>query len=379
MIIKENNVKKIDFNFDIPQNINTLSNIFKKNGFELFIVGGAVRDMILGKIPKDIDLVSDASPDEVEIILKDKFKTIPTGKAFGVITVVMPDGEEYEIARYREDVGSSDKRRPDSVKFSTIDIDVLRRDLTINALYYDIDKKQIIDFVGGYEDLLDKRIKTVGSAVDRFDEDRLRILRAIRFAARFDSNLDQDIIESLNKNNSLEGISEERIRDEFIKGIKSAKYVQKFLILLNNFGLLEQILGGLKYDAKDFINNNDYIILIANLIKNNPVEIVKKTLFNLRYTLDEISKILFLINIYHFKPENIYKLKKIQKLSGISREEIIEFASINHLDKKLIEAFLNFNFSVSSEELMNIGFKGKDLGQEIEKRETENFINSLKI
>jgi tRNA nucleotidyltransferase (CCA-adding enzyme) len=102
--LNEEGPRRISFPFDLPSNVVVLSDIFKKNGFELYVVGGAVRDMILGKEPKDYDLVSDATPDEVESILEGKYKTIPTGKAFGVITVVMPDGEEYEIAKYREDI-----------------------------------------------------------------------------------------------------------------------------------------------------------------------------------------------------------------------------------------------------------------------------------
>ncbi len=375
--LTENQVKRFDFAFQVPENIIILNTIFKENNFELFIVGGAVRDMILGKEPKDFDLVSDASPDEVETFLEGKFKTIDTGKAFGVTTVVMPDKEVYEIARYREDLGSG--RRPENgVKFSTIDVDVMRRDLTINALYYDIDKKQIIDFVGGYEDIIKKRIRTVGSATDRFEEDQLRILRAIRFAARFDSNLDDDIVQALQKNNSLKGVSEERIRDEFIKGIQSAKFPQKYLILLDNFGLLTQILKGLEYNKKDFINNNDYIITIANLIKTNPVNTVKKELLNLKYSNKnkEIAKIAFLLYIYNFKPQQVVTLKKLEKISQISPEQIMEFAKINNLNTSMIKKFIDFKFSVNSKELMDQGFKGEELGAEIENREIENFLNS---
>lgn len=103
-LLNEKEPQRIPFSFNLPSNVIVLSDIFNENGFELYVVGGAVRDMILGKEPKDYDLVSDATPDEVELMLSRKYKTIPTGKAFGIITVVMPDGEEYEIAKYRVDM-----------------------------------------------------------------------------------------------------------------------------------------------------------------------------------------------------------------------------------------------------------------------------------
>jgi tRNA nucleotidyltransferase/poly(A) polymerase len=156
--LAENEVKRIDFSYPLPNDLNKLKNYFDDNDFELFIVGGAVRDMILGKEPKDIDLVSDATPDDVKRILPKEYKIIPKGEAFGIVQIITPEGGDYEIARYREDIGKG--RRPDSVKFSTIDSDALRRDLTINALYYDVNKNQIIDFVNGYEDILKRNIKT---------------------------------------------------------------------------------------------------------------------------------------------------------------------------------------------------------------------------
>lgn len=375
-LLLESEPERIPFAFDLPNNILELSRLFKKNGFELFVVGGAVRDMILGKEPKDYDLVSDATPDEVESILGEKHKTIPTGKAFGIITVVMPDGEEYEIAKYREDLGSG--RRPEGgVKFSTIDQDVKRRDLTINALYYDIDKKEIIDYVGGVQDIKTGNVKTVGSPSERFGEDRLRILRAVRFAARFDSQLDSEIQKALQIDNSLEGISKERIRDEFLKGIQSAKHVVKFLETLDMFGLLQQVLEGMSYSKTDFIEERDPVVLLANLLKENGASEVRSGLTSQRYTLDEISKISFLVLFYSFEPSVVFRMKKLQKTSGISDEQILKFAKWNGMDKRIVDAFLKFDFTVTGDELMSQGFKGRGLGQEMEKRETEKFMDSI--
>ena len=374
--MNEEGPQRIPFPFDLPSNVVVLSDIFRKNGFELYVVGGAVRDMILGKEPKDYDLVSDATPDEVEEMLADKYRTIPTGKAFGIITVVMPDGEEYEIAKYREDLGAG--RRPEGgVKFSTIDQDVKRRDLTINALYYDIAKQEIIDYVGGVEDIEKGNVKTVGSPAERFGEDRLRILRAVRFAARFDSELDPEIQKALKTDNSLQGISKERIRDEFLKGIQSAKNVVKFLDTLDRFGLLQQILEGMGYNKRDFIEEHDPVVLLANLLKENGATEVRTGLSAQRYTLDEISRIAFLVLFRSFEPSIVYRMKKLQKSSGITDDQILKFARWNNMNLGLVHKFIQFEFSVTGDELMAQGFKGKELGQEMERRETENFMDTL--
>lgn len=125
----------------IPQYIKSISQKFKDNGFKLFVVGGSVRDHILGSKPKDFDLATDATPDQAISILEGSYRILEVGKSFGVIRVVVPeDPEGVEISTFREDLGSG--RRPEGVVFSTIEKDVMRRDLTINALFYDVDKEE---------------------------------------------------------------------------------------------------------------------------------------------------------------------------------------------------------------------------------------------
>ena len=148
--------ERIKFAMNIPDDIKAIANIFKKNNYEIMVVGGAVRDALLGKAPKDFDLATDAVPDKVEEMMKAAgLRTIATGKAFGVINVFTDQGE-YEIATYRLDSKEGDGRRPDSVSFTNIEGDVSRRDLTINALFYDIDKGEVVDLVGGIEDVIEK-------------------------------------------------------------------------------------------------------------------------------------------------------------------------------------------------------------------------------
>ena len=216
---------------NIPSDIKKLYKLFKKNGKQLYVVGGAVRDAILGKSPKDFDLTTDAKPDDVLKIAKQgKFKSVEVGKQFGVVVV-----GGHEIATFRKDIGKG--RRPDAVDFTDIKGDVKRRDLTINALFYDIGKGQIVDLVGGIADLKKKKIRTVGKAEERFDEDPLRKLRAVRFAGSVGGKMTKDTWSALKKNSDISGVSGERIRDEFIKGIKKAKSVQNYLKMLNHSGV----------------------------------------------------------------------------------------------------------------------------------------------
>jgi tRNA nucleotidyltransferase (CCA-adding enzyme) len=170
-MIDSNRNIRIKFDINIPEDILKIKDVFVKNNKKLFVVGGAVRDALLGETPKDFDLATDALPNEVEEMMNNAgFKTLPIGKAFGIINVLTDSGE-FEIATFREDIGGG--RRPEAVEFTTIENDVKRRDLTINALFFDLETNEIVDLVGGIDDLKSKRIRTVGPADERFNEDRL--------------------------------------------------------------------------------------------------------------------------------------------------------------------------------------------------------------
>ena len=368
--------ERIRMDIPIPSDIQQIQQVFKKNGFKLYVVGGAVRDALLGKTPKDYDLATDAVPDKVEeMMAKAGFKTLPTGKAFGVINVFTDQGE-YEIATFREDLSGG--RRPDAVSFTNIEGDVKRRDLTINALFYDIDTHEIVDLVGGVNDLKNGVVRTVGSAEDRFGEDRLRILRAIRFAGRFGSELDPETDAALQKDASLKDISGERIRDEFLKGISSAKSVKKFLQLIDRYKLFDWVFNGLAVD-KHFVEDNDPMIVIASLLDRNNVELLRKQLNELKYSSDEVKAITFLVALLKLSVDTAVTLKKAQKHAGVTPEQIKKFAQIQGIDSKLVDAFVRFELSVSGPELMDrMGLKpGPELGQAIQQAETDNFKKIL--
>lgn len=363
------------FNLPIPSDLIEIQSVFKDNGYKLYIVGGAVRDALLKKPIKDYDLATDAIPDIVENILnKNGFKTLATGKAFGVINV-FTGNNEYEIATFREDSKTGDGRRPDSVSFTDIVTDVNRRDLTINGLFYDIEKREIVDLVGGIQDLKNKIVRTIGSPKDRFEEDKLRILRALRFAGRFNSNLDGKIDAVLKQGVSLKGISFERIRDEFIKGIKTSISSVFFLKLIEEYNLMIQIFPNLNH-SNDYIESKDYILVIAVLLRNNDEIKIVSELKKITYTVDEVRNIKFLVSLSNLNLSNAFKIKTSQKNTTVSNEQIEKFGKFVGVSTKLIQAFTRFKLSVTGQDVMNTFNiqSGRQVGAYIEKLETENFI-----
>ena len=328
---------------NIPSDIKKLHKLFKKNGKQLYVVGGAVRDAILGNSPKDFDLTTDAKPDEVEKIAKNAgLKSIPVGKAFGVVNVVV-GSNEYEIATFRKDIGKG--RRPDAVDFTDIKGDVQRRDLTINALFYDIGKKQIVDLVGGITDLKKKKIRTVGSADRRFDEDPLRRLRAVRFAGSVGGKMTKETWGSLKRNADISVVSSERIRDEFIKGITKAKSVPNYFKMLQTLGMFKQIFPGLKLNMK-FIDVKDYIVQIANILKNNSWEIVQKKLNSLKYTNQEVKDIIHLLKMSKYTPDDIMVLKREEQNTKLTDKQVKMWASVSGASSKVLKIW-KFKLSVS--------------------------------
>ena len=205
---------------------------------EAYIVGGCVRDMLLGKEPKDIDIATSATPDEIEALFKN---TIPTGKKYGTITVII-DGEKYEVTTFRTDGKYSNSRKPDNIIFGTNIIDDLgRRDFTINAMAMDINGN-IIDPFNGQEDIELKTIKCVGNPDSRFTEDALRMMRAVRFASTHNFRLNPGTYNSIRKNaQKVRNISWERIREEFSKTITSPNPGYG-MNLLTNTNLVKYIL-----------------------------------------------------------------------------------------------------------------------------------------
>lgn len=222
----------MEFKISLPKEVLEIFSVIEEYGAEAYIVGGCVRDSVLGRNPHDWDICTPVLAIELLSIFEEKgYKVIPTGLQHGTIMVVI-DGERYEITQFRRDGNYSDMRHPDSVEFTSNLIDDLkRRDFTINAMAYN-PKIGLVDPFGGIRDIKNKRIVCVGSAKDRFSEDALRILRAIRFAAQLNFTISEVThIEILKQYRNLNNISTERIHSEFCKiALSNNFHVQMFFL-----------------------------------------------------------------------------------------------------------------------------------------------------
>lgn len=221
---------------EIPSGANEIIHTLQNNGYEAFLVGGSVRDSILGRPIHDYDITTSATPDEMMEVFKDK-RIIETGLQHGTITIVI-DGEPYEVTTYRIDGNYSDSRRPDKVTFTkSLEEDLKRRDFTINAMAYN-DEVGLVDPFDGMEDIEYYKIRCVGRAEDRFSEDALRILRAIRFASQLGFVLEPDTDWNISKMyKNLENISIERINSEFCKIAASSDFCVQMVLYHEVFSL----------------------------------------------------------------------------------------------------------------------------------------------
>lgn len=215
-----------------------IAETLKARGFQAVYAGGYVRDMLLGLESHDIDIATDARPEDVEEIFE---RTIPVGKSFGVVRV-LEELVEFEIATFRTDGIYTDGRRPDSVEFSSIEEDAKRRDFTINGLFYDPIEDKVLDFVGGKADLEKGIVRFIGDPEERIEEDRLRILRGIRFAVRFGFEIEKETFAAIKRNAyRISDVSMERIQQELVKMVELGK-PRKVIELLSESGLLREIL-----------------------------------------------------------------------------------------------------------------------------------------
>jgi poly(A) polymerase len=207
-------------------------------GFETYLAGGSVRDMLLGRPPADYDLATAARPEDVQTLFD---RTVAVGAAFGVVRVLLDDGE-YEVATFRTEGPYLDGRHPNSVRFATAREDVARRDFTVNGLLYDPLTQSVVDWVGGQADLAARLIRTIGDPDKRFAEDRLRMLRAIRLAIELGFEISPDAADAVRRlGPRLDEVSPERVRDELVRMITGTD-PSRALGLLRDTGLLAVIL-----------------------------------------------------------------------------------------------------------------------------------------
>jgi len=416
----------MNVSIDIPQDVKFIINTLMNNGYESYIVGGCVRDSILEKHPKDWDITTKANPEEVVKLFD---KVVLTGLKHGTVTVII-NKEAYEVTTYRTDGEYEDNRHPKEVKFvSSLKEDLARRDFTINAMAYN-EKDGLVDYFEGMEDLNNKIIKTVGEPKKRFNEDALRMLRAIRFSAQLNFKIDENVLFTIKElKDNIKNISKERIREEFNKILLSD--IGKIEVL-KECEVLEYIIPGIS-NLYNFNQNNDYHIydlynhtlvateaiepilhlkltmLLHDLGKTKTkttdkngishyyahpkesVAMAELILKELKYDNDTINKVLTLIQ-YHectlesklsvkrmlnkIGEEPIRDLIKIQRADVLaqnpvySKERLLNLISVeNKLGIILAEneCFNLKDLRINGGDLINLGFiKGKEIGETLQ-------------
>ena len=376
---------------NIPKFPKMIIEELEKNGFCAYIVGGCVRDELLGDKPSDYDITTNAKPEDIKRIFR---RTIDTGIKHGTITVLFYEKNipyTYEVTTYRIDGEYNDGRHPENVFFvDNLKEDLSRRDFTINAMAYN-DKDGLVDEFNGIEDLQNKIVRTVGNPIDRFTEDALRLMRAVRFSAKLGFDIEEETrkaIPILSKN--LSKISKERIQVELTKILTSDNPIfvkQLFELKLSRYicDSFEDINIG-KFDKK-LPTHLAYACLFYNL----DAEKAKKMLKELRFDNENISKVYSLIYALDMYREykNIYKkygahniktdieIKKMINYLGYDLMfDFIKLIDINDDDKKAIicirnraETFKKKNtpifikdLNISGDDILKIGFEGKEIG-----------------
>lgn len=310
----------------LPPKVKYIIDKIYENDFEAYIVGGCVRDAILGIKPNDYDITTNATPQTIKNIFRD-FKCIETGIEHGTISVVI-DEEIYEITTYRIEGEYKDHRRPENVDFTNkLEEDLKRRDFTINAMAYN-ENEGLVDLFGGKRDIENKIIKTVGNPYDRFNEDGLRMIRAIRFSSKLDFQIEKDTLLAIYNNATIiKNISLERITDEFNKVILSNK-PENIIYLFKT-----KLLNNLHISSEEDENKIKKLYEKISILKKIDKVLVKR-LVVLDYIIENLK-----IDCKMFCKQLVYS-KKTNKDHDIILD-LIKETDINNLDKIKIKKILN--------------------------------------
>lgn len=278
----------------MPGNVRFILDRLNRAGFEAYIVGGCVRDSLMGKTPHDWDICTSAKPEQV-IEVFNQFRVIPTGLKHGTVTIVKNE-KQYEITTYRIDGEYDDARHPKDVTFTTsLTEDLSRRDFTINAMAYN-EQNGIVDIFNGMDDIKHKVIRCVGNPEERFSEDALRIMRAMRFAIRYGFNIEEKTFNAmLHKVKLLDKISAERINSELTQIIMGEASIVA-LMLCKGRNIFTHLFPQLDKADESFVNNISYsepiISVRLALLFDLPREELEKLLTDLRYDNNTISDVL---------------------------------------------------------------------------------------
>ena len=340
------------------------------NGFESYIVGGYVRDYLLGIESNDIDICTNATPKDIKEIFKDK--CLPS-EDYGSVTVVIK-GVNYEITTFRRDIDYSDNRHPSEIKYiDSLEEDLLRRDFTINTICMD-KSGHIIDHLGGKEDLAHKIIKTVGNSFDKFNEDSLRILRAIRFATILDFDLDDEVCEAIKKTKGLlSNLSYERKKSELDKIFVSPNYKKGIKLLLDLELDKELEIPNLSKVLDSDVTSSIGIWSILNVGDKYPFNKNEMDL------IDNVNKVILLDNL---NPSVLYKYGLyVNSVAGKIKREDIKLITETY-NNLIIKSRKEIN--ITAEEIMAIlnkepGEYLKDIYDDIEEEILYNRLKNDKL
>lgn len=360
----------------LPESVKYILNELYKNGYEGYIVGGCVRDHLMGKEPHDYDITTSALPEEVKEIFP---HTVDTGIQHGTVTVII-NKIGYEITTYRIDGEYKDNRHPEEVIFTDrLSGDLSRRDFTINAIAYN-DVKGYVDLFGGIEDIKRKIIRGVGEPAKRFQEDALRMMRAVRFSAQLDFAIEENTLNALKENADLiKNISIERIREEFFKLILS-DHNERLDILLNS-GMTEHFLPEILDKKFDYGEINrlscDIVVRLAYIFYGIEWGNVKKIMKRLRTDNKSMAAVTLISKYTDYKITDLYSMRKLVSLTGENIKRVIEvICAVKNCDSKLyfnmLEEIKNDccslkELAVSGNDLIKTGIRGKLVGEALNK------------
>lgn len=381
--------KVSDIKINIPKHPYIILNTLHDAGYEAYIVGGCVRDSILGKVPSDFDITTNAKPEAVKRLFR---KTIDTGIKHGTVSVLFYDNDTpvtYEVTTYRVDGVYEDGRHPKDVKFvSDLKEDLLRRDFTINAMAYN-NESGLVDEFGGLLDLDKEKIVAVGNPIERFTEDALRLLRAIRFAAKLGFTIDDDTknaIPKLAKNLSL--VSKERVQVELTKTITSDN--PSYCKLIFDLGLAPYICKDFdKLKVGKFEKKLSTPLAYACLLYNVEPKTAYDMLRELKLDNNTINKVTYMlsakqhydviVDFYKKKKYADYKIAIKELINGIGYDLTYDFLRLISINEgvssclKKTEDFVKECFDektpitigdldINGHDLMELGFKGEEIG-----------------
>lgn len=356
----------------LPQSIEFIIETLEKSGFEAYIVGGSVRDFLLGKKPTDFDVCTSALPDDITDLFE---KTVPTGIKHGTVTVLC-GGLPVEVTTFRTDGVYNDFRHPDNVKFvSDLKTDLARRDFTVNAMCYS-NKTGIIDLFGGIDDLKSRTLRAVDNPDKRFKEDALRILRLFRFSSTLGFNIEsKTLLAATSNTHLLKNVSVERIREELIK--LSCGINPSAVLPLIEYGGLEFLNSGEKLSEIPFLPENERLRVFAFLklasgnlketldylkCSNAFKQYAEKMDFSLSEKAESRSDIKHILRVLE---EDIYDLLSYK--SVIFKEDVKDKKRVVGEILENREPYKISQLAVTGSDITAKGYRGNQVGETLEK------------